>query len=217
VISFLPYPEIKVRYAESHEPNALDEIEKTMSPSIDSLLPKENITGIFVSYGGFLASSNIDGMVSFPRRHDNPAIHILVTDKITPVIMINNTIHHWELEVGTPAAMYTARREKDIHANLFYWRLEEAPMPENNRIPIDTILIFTNPKNIYIPLGITPVPTDPISGKPPVNLRLPEIYVKSHTKQAPESLYVLNIRYWFGPVRSVYKTTPTSYIELLNP
>lgn len=194
IVSFSPYPEP----------------EKTALQPIDSLLQQNIITGICASWWGYMGSSNVDGMIKFPRRLEKASIQILITEKIAPVAMINNTIHHWEIEPGTPATLYKIDRKVDPVANLFYWDTQEAPLPENNRIALDTIIIFTHPKNIYVPIGITPTKDRP-------NLLLPVMYVKNRINQIPESLYVLNIRYLFGPINSIYKTTPTSYIELLRP
>lgn len=212
VVNLRPYPEI-IPYHEpesQNQPQLIAPDPDKMPSQLTELLQQALVSGIFASYGGFLAASDVDGMISFPRRHDKPTIHFLITEKITPVIMIRSIIHHWELETGTPAVLYSVSRQKSVTANLFYWDVQEAQLPNDKHIPIDTIIIFANPKNIFVPIGITETKDRP-------NLLLPDIYVKNNTTQTPESLYVLNIRYCFGPVNSIYKTTPTSYIELLKP
>lgn len=190
--------------------NSLKKPGKIAHHEVHGLLEKNVISGIFASYGGYVTSSSNNGQLFFPRKHEKPIIHILITDKITPMMITGNTIHHWEIEAGTAASMYTATRKKDPVADLFYWDVQKAGLPENNRIPLETLIIFAKPKNIYVPTGITPTTDRP-------NLVLPDIFVKQGIKIYPHTLYVLNIKHFFGPIGSVYKVTPTSYRQLIKP
>src|SRR5579862_4552201 len=166
-----PYPVTSENETGQTMSDTLKNPGKIAHHSLHGVLQKNIISGIFATYGGYLTTSDNNGMLSFPRKHENPTINILITQQITPSVMTENTLHHWELEAGVPAKMYTATRQQDTVADLFYWDVQEAPLPEDNRIPLDAIIIFAKPKHIYVPIGITPTKNKP-------NLILPDIFVK---------------------------------------
>jgi hypothetical protein len=157
--------------------------------------------GIFSTYAGYLTMSNNDGQTLFIRKHIAPYVYLLITDKITPVMMAGNTIHHWNIEEKTDAKMYKMERLQDGNNDLFYWLTEEVPVPKDGKIPLESITILAKPKNIYVPEGITITEDSP-------NLTLPTIYAKKGIKTNANALYILNMRQFFGPIHSTYKTGP---------
>ena len=65
-----------------------------------------SISGIFATYGGFLTVSDLNGEITFPRKHRKPFIYLIITEKMSPIIRSGNTIDHWELVEDTPVEMY---------------------------------------------------------------------------------------------------------------
>lgn len=173
--------------------------------TLEGLTRHYSIAGIFSTYFGFLQVSNANGQTTFPRKQSKPSLQVVITNKITPVMMFANTISHWELETGTPAAMYTYELKTDEQTKLLYWDVKKAALPENNQIDsIDSIVIIAKPKNVYIPEGITLTTED-------ANLILPDMYIKKGIKLTRNALYMLNLASFFRPVDMLYKIRPKSY------
>lgn len=177
--------------------------EKTRLSSLESLF-SPLVAGIPVSYGGYLTVSDLQGIVSLPRSHEKPAMSILVTTRITPMVMGGLTIHHWEREEGTPAVLYHAERIQDPKTKKFMWSLKKTDLPKSVVIKPSTIIIFADPDSIVIPTGSFPTVNQP-------NLHLPDIYVKNEIVINQRSLYLLNIKQFFGPLLSLYQKKPLLY------
>ncbi len=162
------------------------------------------IKGILSTYGGYVAMSNYDGQTSFPKKHALPMLYLLITNKITPVLMAGNTIHHWEI-VG-PAQMYKVERLHNNTEDLYYWNVEEVPIPEDKRIPLEAITIIAKPDRIYVPQGITLTDNN-------TNFILPTIYVKKGINTNANALYMLNVRQFFGHTHPTYKKGTNRYLS----
>lgn len=162
------------------------------------------VAGIPVSYGGYLTVSDLQGSVSLPRLHEKPIVTFLITPRITPMVMGGLTIHHWEREEGTPAVLYIAERTQNAKTKKFEWLVHQEPLPKSMIIKPSTIIIFAEPESIVIPTGIFQTTNQP-------NLVLPDLYVKDDIVLNQRSLYLLNIKQFFGPMLSIYKKKPTLY------
>lgn len=163
------------------------------------------VAGIFSTYAGYLEVSSYNGQLTFPRRHDKPLIYLAITPRITPMIMFANTIHHWEFEPSAPAALFICERKKDEKTALYFWDMKNIPLPDNNIIPLESLVIIAKPQNFYVPTGITLTHETP-------NLLLPDIYVKKGINKLTHSLYVLNLTHFFSPEQFMYKKEPTRYL-----
>lgn len=159
------------------------------------------VAGIISSYAGYINASDVNGFTSFPKKQIDPSFTLVVTPVVTPVFMFSNTIHNWKIEQPNPVATYKIERKKDEQTDLIYWEVTQIANPENNIIPLEAILIVANPKNIVIPEGIT------LSSASP-NLLLPNMYVKKGIRTTQHAIYMLNLNYLFGPVRTISKKTP---------
>lgn len=168
------------------------------------------VTGIFSSYAGYMNSSDINGQTSFPRKHAAPKVYLLITTKMTPIIMLGNTIHHWELEKGTPAQMLSAERKQDKETKLFYWDVQEVALPKDNRIPLEAIVVIAEPRHLYVPTGITPTVES-------ANLILPPLYTKRGLDTLTNAFYLLNLKHFFGPVIPAYVAKEKSYSQQIKP
>ena len=182
-----------------HLSNKLSNPKSLAKKSLETLTHHNRIAGIFSTYYGYLQPSNINGQTRFPRKQGTDTLLIIVTPKITPVMMFQNTVSHWELEPGVEAAAYKAEYMHDAETNLDYWNVQPTSLPENNQIPsLDSLIIFAKPKNIYIPTGITLT-------KPGPNLVLPDMYVKRGICNVCNALYLVNLTPFFRPVTILYK------------
>ena len=172
---------------------------------LNSLINHNRIAGIFATYFGFLDTSSLNGQIMFPRKQSKATFQLVITNKIAPMMMFQNTISHWALEPGTPAAMYTLELKEDEATKLSFWDVKTMLLPENNYIsPINSIIIIAKPQNIYVPTGI-------IFTQPSANLILPDMYVKKGIHSIRNSLYVLNLNLFFQPTDMFYKKEKTKY------
>lgn len=178
--------------------------------SLEGLTRHYPIAGIFSTYFGFLQVSNANGQTTFPRKQSKPALKVIVTNKITPVVMFANTISHWELETGTPAAVYNFELKTNEQTQLLYWDVKKSTAPENNQISsIDSIIIIAKPHHIYVPQGITLAKQD-------ANLILPTMYTRKGIETNRNALYMLNLAPFFRPVDILYKKDKTSVDSLVE-
>jgi hypothetical protein len=167
--------------------------------------------GIFSSYWGYLTASNFNGQLLFPRKQQSDTINILITERITPIFMIGNTIHHWQLDPTSSADLYTFSRTQDEKTKEYYWDISKQPLPENRRIQLDTIVIFARPKDMYIAQGKIPTDANP-------NLILPPIYAKKTLNSLAPALWIIKMRQFFKPIAlETKKITETYYSEQIIP
>lgn len=177
---------------------------------LQALMNPNPIGGIFTTYFGFLDASSKNGQIRFPRKKSNASFQLVITNKITPISMFKTTISHWELEPGTPAAVYNLELKEDENTKLSFWQMEAAPTPENNRLDATrSIVIIAKPHNIFVPTGVTLT-------KPSANLLLPDIYVKKGINSIRNSLYMLNLGLFFRPIDLLYKKEKTKYEVLIK-
>lgn len=203
-----PYPTLDKQEASQKLGPKLHRIGKLACNQAKRVIPAK-VSGIFATYGGFLTTSDLNGQISFPRKHEAPVVNILITEKISPMVMSGNTIHHWELVEGAITEFYRIEQKFDPETNVTYWDAFPIPLPENNIIPLETIIIFANPKYTEVPIGITPIHKSP-------NLILPGMYIKNGLNIALDSLYVLNLSHYFGPIFYIYQLKPDRYSSHLT-
>jgi hypothetical protein len=159
------------------------------------------VDGLLVLYGGYVAASDYDGEIIFPRKHQKNVVTILVTPEIVPVPLFENTIVHWSIVSGLPAKMYSCELQHNDVTKQHYWNIQEVALPENNIIPLATMVIIAQPENIIVNLGET------ITHET-TNFVLPDIYVKKGIHDTENSCYMLTIRHLFKPVGSEERREP---------
>lgn len=204
---FRPYPTDDNHLQEMSD--ALQRPGKLAHHTLHGILDMQTISGIFSTYAGFLGTSNLVGQTDFPRKQEKPLLYLIFTEQITPMMMAGNTIHHWELDPLVPTAVYKYEQKEDPATKLYYWNVEQAALPTDPIIPLDSIVVFIKPKNVYIPTGITISRNDP-------NLVLPEIYVKKGIKIYPSTLYVLNLKQFYGAINHLYQKRDNGYNSLIK-
>lgn len=174
---------------------------KRMAPAL--------VSGIFATYGGWLTASDLNGELSFPWRHARPFIHLLVTEELTPIVRSGNTIDHWELQEGVPVMAYRMEQKWDDSARAMYWDISQEPAPTNNVVPVESIVIFADPKYVYVPLGIQLF-------KETEHLILPDIYIKHGINLTQNALYIVNLSHYFGGIIPMYKKDKARYSRHLT-
>lgn len=178
--------------------------------SLNGIIHHNPVSGIFSSYFGFLNASDQNGQTQFPRKQSKAILEIIITNKITPIMMFQSMISHWELVPGVPAVTYHAELQEDPDTKLSFWNIKKASLPQDNHIPFqEALIIIAKPQDIIVPEGIT-------LSAPSANLILPDMYVKKSIQTAHNALYVLNLSFLFRPVDLLYKKEKLKYETLLN-
>lgn len=158
------------------------------------------IAGILVTYGGYITTSSYNGEIVLPRKHQKAAVTILVTPEMTPIPLFENTILHWKLIPDAPAKMYLCEQKYDERKGV-YWNIQEVSLPHDDVIPLATIVIVANPKDIVIKTGETPT-------RETANFMLPDIGVRKGIRIIENSSYMLAIRHLFKPIETAEKPEP---------
>jgi hypothetical protein len=166
-------------------------------------------SGIFVAYFGYIATSDKTGQVSFPRKHQKPSFSLLICRDITPIFMFKNTIHHWQIKHGSKASFYSIERQQDPTSKLYFWNIAKETIPENNHLPVNTIVVFANPEDVYVPEGISMTNKNP-------QLLLPSLYAKNSIEKPENALAAIEIRTFFDPIMRTYKTEKADVVSQTN-
>lgn len=197
---FKQYPEFIRKTVEKteHLDTSWDAPEHQTEQIIRSLMRPNLVNGIFATYAGFLSTSNADGQIAFPIRHNAPMIYLYITTRVTPINMNTTTIAYWELEEKAPIAVYKMERKKDNKTGIFFWEVTQEKPPADRRIPLTSIIIFAKPESVFVPLGISITDDAP-------NLHLPDIYVKPEINKLSDALYVLYLKHFFGQLKPALK------------
>lgn len=168
---------------------------------LDGLVCRNVRAGIWSIYAGFLELSSNDGQLNFPRKHASPNLHVIVTNKLTPIIMFEQTVHHWELAPDAPTALYIIEKGQDELTENYFWNTQKIDRIKDNVVPPEAVVIVAKPENIYIPLGITLTTESP-------NLILPPFYVKPGINNIENTLYILNLSYLFSHTKVQNRVKP---------
>jgi len=164
------------------------------------LLVQKKVAGIFSTYYGFLAISDLHGQTTFPLMHAKPLLYIAISQKISPITMAYNTIDHWEFVEGSPVALYSVEKKQDPGTKINYWKVSAAQQ-KNNIVPLDSVTILAHPKYFYVPEGISII-------KDISQTVLPPIYVKPGVHITHDALYILNLIHFFSWVPHWFKQEP---------
>ncbi len=168
------------------------------------------VHGIMGFYLGHVALSDHNGYMTFPRKQQSSNINFLVTKGIKPVYMIApSTLANWMIDASHPAQMYTFTFKQDNKTKLYYFQASKTDLPEKNMIPLDTIILIADPKNVVIPDGAT------VSYYSP-NLILPTIYIKKNFNFSYNALYTTTIKQYFDRVHKQYKQEEQSVLKTIH-
>ena len=173
-----------------------------------SWLHQPGVDGLQASYLGYIATSDKNGQITFPRQQQSDTIYLLVTPQIQPEYMLSPTlIHHWITKKNHPAACYEINRKKNKKLNTYYFDIKKVDIPQD--IEHNTIIIYAHPDHIKVPVGI-------LLNTYSTNFILPELQAKK-IDIAKNSLYTLSIKQYFEQINIESKNDmPTITTMVLN-
>lgn len=175
---------------------------------IEQVTHYQLIKGTVATYAGYVDVSDDNGQILFPLKHASPQIHLLITPEITPVIMFKQTIHHWERNPSVPASLYTIEKKESADGS-FFWHTSLEALPNDLTIPLETIIILTEPEHLVI--THEPIKTD--NGP---NMVLPDIYIKKGAHAIHHALYLITIAHLLSPISPLYKEHPLFYEQRIH-
>jgi hypothetical protein len=156
-----------------------------------SWLNQPGVDGIHAVYLGYMAISDQNGQISFPRQQQSDTVHILVTHQIEPELMMSPAlVANWITKKNIPAEFYKIERKHNKEVKAYYFDVKKLKVPEE--IPHGTITIFADPEHIHVPVGIS-------LNTYSTNLILPELQA-TKVAIAKNSLYTLSIKQYFEQV-----------------
>lgn len=209
-----PYPIDEV--GEAKNKKMIDKLQQTIATpgkiayKITKAQIPDSLNGFFVTYRGYVVVANMMGQITLPRLTQQPLLPVLITEQIEPIMMIGNTVHHWELSKNNPAQMYMLERKEDPETKLTFWEYKESALPENNIIPLNALVLLTRPKDIVVPLGIT-------LSTPDQQWILPTLYAKKNSSLLESALSILKVRQFFGPITVIRKkASNTNYASQIS-
>ena len=189
----------------------------------------KEIPGVMCFYAGNIAFSDATGQVTFSRLQQDKEIYIIITPEILPAYILGpTTIHHWVLNPQYESAKYLITQTFDETTQLYYFETKkvaapdpeaEAPNPEaaapnpetaDLNIPLNSIIIISDPQYVFIPEGATFTEYSP-------NLTLPNIYIKKGFCFIHNSFYDLSIKHYFDKAASSYKQEELSISQIMQP
>lgn len=115
---------------------------------------KPPLSGLVAQYGGYTDMSNVDGLISFPQRHAAPKLYLAITPEVGMVKIKDNTYSHREYidDPKIPVQLYQFQLKQDEKKH-WYWDVTEEKIPTDKKVNPLTVVILTDPKNIYVPVG----------------------------------------------------------------
>lgn len=177
-------------------------------------------SGIYATYAGAATYSDYNGQIIFERKSIKPKFNLLLIENIIPIlkpaynkgnknIYAINTILGFTLPKKADFKYYLIEKVENFEKKLYSWKINEQTILREKIIPYETIIIFANPKDIFIPIG----EVHTISGE---NLRLPDIYFVNKLDRDIESIRFLNIRKYFSNITKEFEFKPDLYQQRIK-
>lgn len=169
-------------------------------------------SGIYVSYAGGVATTDVDGQVMFERKTPELKLRVLITEDIKAVPvdpLIHKTLYGFVIDPKAYAQQYLFERLQDPETELYEWHVSQISVPKAKIIPYDTIIIFANPKHLIAPIG----KTNTIYSE---NFVLPDFFTTESHNPVANAFRFLKIRHYFAPVKFDYKFFPEEYQQKIR-
>jgi hypothetical protein len=182
----------------------------TYKKIVKNQFKSHGVQGIFGMMHGFVTSSDKNGQLIFPRKSTSQTINLLVSEKVNPIFMIApSTIHHWEIEKNSEAALYQIQYSKDEKTGAYLFNSSKSSIPDDRKIELNTIILLINPKYVYVPEGASMAAYSP-------NLVLPDIFIKKNNTVLNNALYTTKIKQYFEQINKSFKLNTANIAMLLN-
>lgn len=165
----------------------------------EAMLP--SLSGVTAMYGGYIDTSNKDGLISFPLRHATPKLYIAVTPRVSMVRTQGNTYSHREYvnDPQNPVALYQLDLKKD-EKNRHYWSIQQITVPADKKVNPLTVVLLADPASILIPQG------NYMTGEN-VQLVFNDVYLLNRTSVETSLLQCLDHSRFFEPIKFEFKKT----------
>jgi len=177
---------------------------------LDTQIQKYSTHGVIGAYHGYVALSDHNGQLLFPRKHTSDEIYYVITRSIAPKMGKNDTVQKFYVTKPEQARMYYLKRMRDNEDEKPYWKVTELEVDDKQPIPAASIMIFSNPDHIIVPTGKFTT----IDGG---TLLMPDLYVKKSIPIGPNALAFLRVNRYFAPVTHVYAYTADRYATGMRP
>jgi hypothetical protein len=169
------------------------------------------VPGIMCMYGGHVALSDQKGQVILPRLQETPSMNFLITKGIKAAyILAPATVHNWQVDPAQPSKMYNVKLKQNEETQLYYFEATLTKPNKDNSIPLNTVIIISDPENIFIPLGATITNYSP-------NLTLPNIYIKKEFCFVYNAFYTLAIKQYFKQTYADYQQEALTVSTIQQP
>lgn len=179
-----------------------------------SLLIRDQDTGKIIydnplqaTYGGFFTSSNHNGEIVLPRKTQVLDFYVLIANQIKPVLNILNNVSYLQIPTGTLATMYHITTEINPLTDKAEWLTTVTEIPEDQQVPLHTIIIFADPSNVSMQTGLSKIKLDS-------HLILPNLYLKEPLINQTLALLLPNMRPFLGKLETAYALTPYGYATI---
>jgi hypothetical protein len=159
--------------------------------------------GVVATYAGNVETSDLESDISFPRKQVSNNVQIIVSPKITPIIRQNKLISHWQIDDNKHTKIYEFKLITDNNKKT-NWQVTEIPIPDNKKIPIESIVIIASAENVVIPTGI-------FSTTLSKNINIPSIFIKRNFKTIENALFVTNLNFLLGEITPINSQTGKTF------
>jgi len=167
--------------------------------------------GVYAIYSGQATYSDHNGQITFSRKSVAPKFNLLLTRNIKPVFVKPNnpnTILGFVLS-SENFKYYSLERKENIEKKLYTWHISEETILKDKILPYNTIIVFVDPKNFFIPLG----QIQALEGE---NLVLPDIYFVNQLSKDASAFKFLSIRQYFEPVITKFEFKKDLYQQRIG-
>jgi hypothetical protein len=141
----------------------------------------QGTAGVFASYGGFLACSDHEGRIVFPRLHSGDELQVIITPQAKPIVPLGNTVQFWFIPEKIPVECYSLKATPA--GTTTQWTVNKINTPILNKISAMTLIIFADPLEAWLIPGnfTTPASADlilpPLLTSPSLHKELPALLV----------------------------------------
>ncbi len=158
------------------------------------------VGGFLTLYGGYYDYSNKDGAINYPLRHEDKKIYVAITPKIEVSKLYKETVSHIKADktpdtnipTGEKAKIYLLEKQKGEDA-VWFWKVSEQQIPQNRRLSKISLIIISDPNNIFVPIGN-------FVSQESEHLILPQIHVLGRKNLDKHILENLDATKYFEPI-----------------
>lgn len=169
------------------------------------------VQGIYVAYLGYITYTDYNGQIMLPNKEAGDELTVVVTSQIYPVLIQENTVHHFEIPEEVEAQYYKYKLTHNQNTGKWFWNIEELNRPGSSRIPNHALIVLAKPKDIEINTGVF----ETTIGGP--HFILPDMYVHTGIDTPFCVLKFLKVNRFFEPLAIEKKYYEKGYAQAAQP